>query len=83
MNFFLIIPSYEYLWLCDIFFSLLVNFSVIKYYLATEHLNCISYVLFIAWIYVRNSGTESGPRLKKKQVQNNYSKGVTYSKRKN
>lgn len=84
MNFFLITPFYEYLWFCNIFFSLLLNFSMIKHYPATEHLKCISCILFIAWVYIRNSGTESGPQPIKKQspCQNNYSKGMTYSERK-
>lgn len=73
MNTFLITHFYEYLWLCNIFFLLLLNLSVIKHYPATEHSNCISCVLFIAWIYIRNSGTEADPQPKKKQslCQNN------------
>lgn len=84
MNAFLITHFYEYPCLCNIFFSLLLNLSVIKHSAATKHLNCIFCVLFIAWIFTGNFGTASDPQSKKKQslCQHNYSKGVIYNERK-
>lgn len=82
MNAFLITHLCEYLWLCNIFFSELLNLSVIKHYPAIEHSNCISCVLLITWTYIGNSRTASDPQPEKKQsqCQNNYSKRVVYSK---